>query len=327
MNKVVSFGNGEWQFSRMVGNFHNEQEQVGKRGSIIMPVLFRKYNPSPLFGEDYYALRNFLIKLDNHNYHFGRWDWMITGGWLDVSGLPKIGFWEDNGKLVAVATYDSSLGKAFILAEVGYDNLKQEMLLYAKDALTKEGKFQVLILDGDMQFQDIAARNGFKPTQEKECDAIYPIETDKIAYTLPEGFSITSMGKTFNLYKYGQVLWKGFNHELNGEGTFSPDDERNGIAGFDRPNVNLDLKIAVVAPTGDFVSYCGMWQDDASQSVLVEPVATDPAYRKMGLGRAAVLEAVRRCGKLGAKRAFVGSDQQFYYSIGFRPYATSTFWE
>ncbi|HBP38077.1 MAG TPA: GNAT family N-acetyltransferase, partial [Clostridiales bacterium] len=54
--------------------------------------------------------------------------------------------------------------------------------------------------------------------------------------------------------------------------------------------------------------------------------ATDPAYRKMGLGRAAVLEAIRRCGVLGARRAFVGSSQQFYYSIGFRPYATSTFW-
>jgi predicted N-acetyltransferase YhbS len=55
-------------------------------------------------------------------------------------------------------------------------------------------------------------------------------------------------------------------------------------------------------------------------------VATDPAYRRIGLGRAAVLEAIKRCGKLGAKRAFVGSSQQFYYSIGFRPYATSTWW-
>jgi len=32
-------------------------------------------------------------------------------------------------------------------------------------------------------------------------------------------------------------------------------------------------------------------------------------------------------GKLGAKIALVGSSQQFYYSIGFRPFATSTIWE
>jgi GNAT superfamily N-acetyltransferase len=162
----------------------------------------------------------------------------------------------------------------------------------------------------------------------KECDAIYPLDDlSEIQYMLPEGFSITSMSDTYDLFQYGQVLWKGFDNETNSEGAFSPDDERNGIAGFDRPNVNLDLKIAVVAPNGNFVSYCGMWHDPASQSVLVEPVATDPAYRKMGLGRAAVLEAIRRCGKLGAKRAYVGSSQQFYYRIGFRPYATSTWWE
>ena len=292
-----------------------------------MPIVFRTYNSNPLFSEDYYSLRNFLIRLDSHNYHFGRWDWMITHGWLDASGLPKIGLWEDNEKLVAVATYDTGLGKAFLLTAAGYGNLKEEMLLYAKGALAKNGKFQVLVLDGDTQFQDIAARNGFIPTQDKECDAIYPIDVEKIYYALPEGFSITSMGETFDLYKYGRVLWKGFNHELNGEGPFSPDDEQNGRDSFDRPNVNLDLKIAVVAPNGDFVSYCGMWQDSASHSALVEPVATDPAYRKMGLGRAAVLEAVRRCGILGAKRAYVGSSQQFYYRIGFRPYATSTFWE
>jgi predicted N-acetyltransferase YhbS len=47
----------------------------------------------------------------------------------------------------------------------------------------------------------------------------------------------------------------------------------------------------------------------------------------MGLGRAAVLEGLRRCAKLGAKRAFVGSSQQFYYNIGFRPYTSNTWWE
>lgn len=292
-----------------------------------MPATFRSYIPEPLFGEDYHKLRDFLIRLDSHNYHFGRWDWMITHGWLDKSGLPRIGLWEENGEIVAAATYDCALGKAYLLTDNRHRSLNEEMLLYAKDALAKDGNFRFLIVDGDIELQDVAARNGFLPTQDKECDAIYPIDVDKITYSLPDGFKVTSMEDTFDLYKYGQVLWKGFDHEINGEGEFSPDDERNGRADFERPNVDLNLKIAVVAPNGDFVSYCGMWQDKASQSALVEPVATDPAYRKMGLGRAAVLEAVRRCGQLGAKRAFVSSSQQFYYSIGFRPYATSTFWE
>ena len=294
-----------------------------------MSVTFRNYIPAPLFGEDYYKLRDFLVRLDSHNYSFGRWDWMITHSYLDKSGLSKIGLWEENGRVVAAATYDCVLGKAYLLMGKEYRHLGEKMLLYAKSALAKDGDFRVLVLDGDMAMQDIAARNGFFPTKDKECDAIYPIDVSSIRYSLAEGFRITSMKETFDLYKYGEALWKGFNHEAKGEGPFifREEDLPEWEIAFKRPNVNLDLKIAVVAPNGAFVSYCGMWKDDASQSALVEPVATDPAYRRMGLGRAAVLEAVRRCGLLGAKRAYVGSSQLFYYSIGFRPYATSTWWE
>ncbi|MDR0929167.1 MAG: GNAT family N-acetyltransferase [Oscillospiraceae bacterium] len=290
-----------------------------------MSATFRHYTPEPLFGGDYAKVRDFLIELDSHNYHFGRWDWMITHGWLDSSGLPKIGMWECGDRLVGLATYDCQLGKAYLLTLPGYESIKEDMLVYAADNLIKDGKFGVLILDGDQPMQDIAANHGYYPTQDKECDAVIPIGSD-LSYTLPEGFRITSLKDTFDIDRYGRVLWKGFNHELNGEGPFVPKDEKNGKAGFIRPNVNLDLKIAVVAPNGDFVSYCGMWQDKRSKSALVEPVATDPDYRNMGLGKAAVLEAVKRCFDLGAERAFVGSTQQFYYSIGFRPYRTSTWW-
>ncbi len=94
-----------------------------------------------------------------------------------------------------------------------------------------------------------------------------------------------------------------------------------------RPNVDLNLKVAVVAPNGNFVAYCGIWYDPEAGYAVIEPVATDPDYRKMGLGRVAVLEGIRRVGKLGAKTALVGSSQQFYYSIGLRPFATATLWQ
>ncbi|MNC56245.1 Acetyltransferase (GNAT) family protein [compost metagenome] len=82
----------------------------------------------------------------------------------------------------------------------------------------------------------------------------------------------------------------------------------------------------MVAPDGNFVSYCGIWHDPEAGFAIIEPVATDPDYRRMRLGKAAVLEGIRRAGVLGAKKAFVGSSQQFYYSIGLRPYATATIW-
>ena len=292
-----------------------------------MTATFRRYDNRSLFCEDYHKLREFLLRLDDPNYHFGRWDWMITHDWLDASGLPAIGLWEESGDIVAAATYDCALGSAYLLTDSEHHHLYEEMLVHAEKALAKDGDFRVLIKEGDENFQNIAATHGFFPTTKKECDAVYPINLGSISYQLPEGFSITSMADTYDLYKYGQVLWKGFNHEANGEGPFSPDDAKNGSAGFERPNVDLSLKVAVVAPNGDFVSYCGMWYDTRSRSALVEPVATDPAFRMMGLGKVAVLEGIRRCGEQGAERAFVGSSQQFYYNIGFRPYTTHTWWK
>ncbi len=206
--------------------------------------------------------------------------------------------------------------------------MKNEMLLYAKNNLSSDGKFGVMIADTDLEFQDIAARLGFIATEQKESDAIFYLDKTSTAYDLPEGFHITSMKETYDLYQYGRILWKGFNHELNGEGEFefSKEKEQAKKEEMIRPNVDLSLKVAVVAPDGNFAAYCGMWYDPEAGYAVIEPVATDPDYRKMGLGKAVVLEGIRRVGELGAKIALVGSSQQFYYSIGLRPYATTTMW-
>lgn len=73
-----------------------------------------------------------------------------------------------------------------------------------------------------------------------------------------------------------------------------------------------------MAPDGAYVSYCGMRQDHANRVAYVEPVCTDPDYRRMGLGTAVVLEGIRRCGMEGATIATVGSNQPFYTSRGFK---------
>ena len=58
----------------------------------------------------------------------------------------------------------------------------------------------------------------------------------------------------------------------------------------------------------------------------MEPVATDPDYRRIGLGTAAVLEGIRRCGELGATVAYVGTDKQFYLAMGFKKLFTLNCW-
>jgi hypothetical protein len=83
------------------------------------------------------------------------------------------------------------------------------MLLYAKTNLAKEGKFEVMINDHDVHFQEIASQLGLVATPNKEFDAIFHIDQTPTDYTLPEGFSIISMKDRLDLYQYGRVLWKG----------------------------------------------------------------------------------------------------------------------
>ena len=87
-----------------------------------------------------------------------------------------------------------------------------------------------------------------------------------------------------------------------------------------------NLKIVVAAPDGNFAAFCGMFYQPTHRYAYVEPVATDPDYRRLGLGKAAVLEGIRRCADLGATTAYVGSDLPFYLAIGFKVIYTSDCW-
>ncbi len=294
-----------------------------------MSIQFRNYTNQAGITDDYYKVRDFLVRIGYSEFTYARWDWMATHGYLDKTSVDKIGLWEVNNDIVGLATFDCQMGKAYCLTLPDYVSLKKEMLLYSMEKLSKDKEFGIIIADTDLLFQDIAAQLGYVATEEKECDAVFYYDKTSMEYELPEEFRITTMKETYDLYQYRRVLWKGFNHELNGEGEFNflKEDEQEAKEEMLRPNVDLNLKVAVMAPDGNFVSYCGMWYDPEAGYAVIEPVATDPAYRRMGLGKAAVLEGIRRAGVMGAKLAFVGSSQQFYYSIGLRPYGTATIWK
>jgi ribosomal protein S18 acetylase RimI-like enzyme len=61
-----------------------------------------------------------------------------------------------------------------------------------------------------------------------------------------------------------------------------------------------------VAPDGAIAAFCTIWFDDVTRSAYVEPLATVPAHRRLGLGRALLTEGLRRLHRMGATRAFVG---------------------
>jgi ribosomal protein S18 acetylase RimI-like enzyme len=133
---------------------------------------------------------------------------------------------------------------------------------------------------------------------------------------LPDGFHLTSLAEECNWTKVHRVIWRGFDHD--GEPPSGEEDLKERRRMFDTPKGRRDLKIVVKALNGNFVAFSGTFFEPINKYAYVEPIATDPDYRCMGFGKAAVLESIRRCAALGATVAYVGNDLPIYQAIGFK---------
>jgi len=296
-----------------------------------MSIKFRNYN----HPNDYKLVDDFLIQqyqADNldGNWIEPAWEYMHGHPYLDRSSLEKIGLWDDDGKLLAVSHFESRLGEAFFEFHHDHKYLMTEMLDHAERTLhgiSDDGKkyLRVFINETDKDFVSLVKARGYKRDPESDRPmAKFNIPDSFPPITLPAGFHLTSLADDCDWAKIHRVLWRGFNNE--GEPPAGDEELESRRRMFETPKARHDLKIAVQAPNGDFVAFCGMFYESTSKYAYVEPVATDPDYRRMGLGKAAVLEGIRRCGIVGATVAYMGSDLEFYLSIGFKVIHTTECW-
>ena len=259
------------------------------------------------------------------------WEYMHYHPALDSSNMGRFGIWEDGGEIVAIVHYEWHMGEAFFQFHPAYKHLRKEMLEYAEANLTgiskKDGRKYLCayVNDTDTEFQSLVKERGY----ERDPDGDRPMTKFDIPnpfpqITLPEGFRLTSLAEDGDWAKVHQVLWRGFDH--GDDVPMNEEEFESRRKMFDTPKARRDLKIAVVASNGDFASFCGMFYEPTGRFAYVEPVATDPRYRRLGLGKAAVLEGIRRCAGLGADTAYVGNELPIYTSIGFKKIYTSECW-
>ena len=297
-----------------------------------MQITLRQYN----HAEDYALVDEFLIEHyrpgnQDRNWVEPAWEYMHHHGLLNRDCLGRFGIWEGNGEIVAVAHYEWRLGEAFFQFHPAYRHLRRDMLDYVETNLVgrseDDGQKVVwaYVNDYDEALRSLVQERGF--TRKPEMDrpmASFDIPDPFPPITLPDGFRLTSLADDCDWAKVHRVLWRGFDHEGDPPTTQEELEDRRRM--FDTPKARRDLKIAVEASDGSFVAFCGMFYEPTNRYAYVEPVATDPDYRRRGLGRAAVLEGIRRCGELGAAVAYVGTAMPFYLSLGFRQIYNRSFW-
>jgi len=99
------------------------------------------------------------------------------------------------------------------------------------------------------------------------------------------------------------------------------------------PDYDPTLDIVTLAPDGRIAAFAMGWLDEANQLGTYEPVGTRHEFHRQGLGKATLLEGLRRFKARGAKTVTVmtGAEQPdniaFYQSVGFELVNTVRFYE
>lgn len=90
--------------------------------------------------------------------------------------------------------------------------------------------------------------------------------------------------------------------------------------------------LVAAAPDGQIAAFCITWIDHENRVGLFEPVGTHPSFQRKGLGKAVMLEAMRRLQGQGMEQAIICTGEgntpalNLYASLGFRPYNTFRFY-
>ncbi len=224
--------------------------------------------------------------------------------------------WEDDGRIVALVQTESTvLGECWIAHQPGYSAVLPEALTWAEAHLADEsGSLRVWAADHDAELvAALVARRYRCLPEDNDPVARYAI-SGPINVQLPAGFAVASMAEDGDAAKRAECIGRGFGH-ANPRDWSTPVHYRDLLHA---PDYDPSLDLHVIAPDGRYVSMALLWHDQCNHAGFLEPVATHPDFRRQGLGRAVIYEAIRRVAARGARSVWVGSDQPFYRAIGFR---------
>ncbi|MBR5343124.1 MAG: GNAT family N-acetyltransferase [Oscillospiraceae bacterium] len=280
-------------------------------------MIFQTYRDS-----DYDAVCGFLIELNREqqahiNWNWARFEWMAEHPYFDRGLRGSIGLWRDRDRVVGAAIYDMYFGEAFCGALPAYASLYPEILDYAYRVLKDSEGLAVSIGEENAGEIEAAERAGFVRTEQQE--TVMRCELDRpFPVSLPDGFTLKELDPYHGgAYELQWLFWQGFDHG-DDRAAFEEDYERTMNSGLGiRPHFRPGLSVAAHAPDGEAAAYACLWYDERTDYAYVEPVCTIPRHRGKGLGRAVVCEAMNRAAELGAKKAYVISDQPFYEKLGF----------
>ena len=274
-----------------------------------MNYIMERYATCTRFNAQYQEIYSFLLRAEKqaYNEHFpwGRFAWMQIHTMLEEDKLTKILLFRDaHNDIVGMATHDTFYDDRVYLLHTTSDKALLRQMVDA--VLANEAGTAVIKANSkDTVLAEVLRERQFVRTHRDNT----VLELDlggALPYRIPDGYRINPKEFTMDPWQYQLVIHKGFDNE----GIPEPWTEEVLAR-----EVHSPIRTFAIAGA-EYCAHCGLWYTEGD-TAYVEPVATVPEHRKKGLAKAAIYEACNRTRSMGAKRATVLSDQEFYHRIGF----------
>ena len=284
-----------------------------------MKYITERYATSTRFNAQYQDIYCFLLNAEKleYNEHFpwGRFDWMMIHTMLEEDKLSKILLFRNaHNDIVGMTTHDTFYDdRVYLLHTTSDTALLRQMV----DAVLENeaGTTVIKVNSKDIVLAEVLRQRQFE--RKRRDNTVLQLDlSGSLEYGLPDGYAINPETFIMDPWQYQLVIHKGFDNE----GIPEPWPEEVLAREVHSPIRTFAINGA------EYCAHCGLWYTEGS-TAYVEPVATVPEHRKKGLAKAAIYEACNRARKLGAKRATVLSDQEFYHRIGFALSSEIYCWE
>ncbi|MCF7911941.1 MAG: GNAT family N-acetyltransferase [Candidatus Cloacimonetes bacterium] len=261
------------------------------------------------------------------------WRWHVNRNCFEREIDDLIWFWEsDAGEIMAVM-HPAGRRDAVIDIHPNYKTVKfeAEIIETALQYLSKKNDKGENILyiwshRDDKLRNEILQSKGFE-RQDINTRERYYVLSNIPQIKIPKGFILRSQGSGDDVVSRSWASWTAFHPD-------EPDEKYEGWEWFknlqNAPLYRRDLDVVMESPEGKVVGFATVWFDDYLRTALFEPVGIDKDFHRQGLGRALMLEGLRRSAEIGATLAIVVSEEepahQFYQSVGFTDYDICDAW-
>lgn len=283
-----------------------------------MPLRFRPCDTE----EGYWLARSFLrnvLALNGHlerSWHVARLDYALWHGCLNCArvSLDKLSILcQSKDEIVALLVAEGGYGDVHISVHPANRTLEHEraFLNVAEDRLASRieehgRRLVVWVPEVDGLRREAVRERGYRLLPGAEHQWRCDLGSEAPDCSPPPGYTIRSLGDGLELLERCYASGLGFHDgdiQIAVENRVDPTWYRNIQSA---PLYRRDLDLVACAADGSIAAFCTCWFDDVTRTAYIEPVATVPAHQRRGLGRALLMEGLRRLRHVGARRAFVG---------------------